>query len=45
MPTVIVSAVVIALVALAIYTIRRDRASGGCSGDCSSCGGCAHHKN
>lgn len=38
----IVIAVLIAVVALAVRSLWKSHKSGGCNGDCASCGGCCH---
>lgn len=41
----IVIAVLVVVVALAVRSLWKSHKSGGhCNGDCSSCGGCHHHK-
>lgn len=37
---IIVIAVLAAVIGLAVRSLWRSRKTGGCSGDCASCGGC-----
>ena len=45
MADIFITLILLGITALIISSIIKRHKKGGCSGNCSCCGGCGHHKN